>query len=338
MAERLLRVGIAGIGFGAAVHAPALMALPGVEVAAIAASSRHRAEEAAARLGIAAACEGIGELLAQDLDAVTLALPPLANEEAVDAALAREVAILSEKPLAHTPERAAEFAQRAGARTTALDFEFPELASFAAAKALIDSGALGAVRTVRLDWRTLSAAQKFRSWSWKTDARAGGGVLTLLGTHALYLLEWLFGPLERIGGTCDARRTAEFAPPGAVAAEDTVELDFAFRGGGAGSGFISNAAPGEPVHRWTIEFADGSAVIENTGTDYMAGSSAPSARTRAPATAGCRPSAASPNASFRHAATANPAPPISRPARACRRSSPSCAAKAVTPLWPRSAS
>jgi predicted dehydrogenase len=264
-------VGIAGAGFGAAIHAPALRAIPGVEIVAIAASTRDRADSVAARLGVPIGCVGVAELLAQNLDAVALALPPLANEEAVAAALDADLAILAEKPLALSAERAAAFAARAGGRTATVDFEFRELASFVACKQLVDSGALGAVRRVSVAWQTRSATMKNRVWSWKTDAAQGGGVITLLGTHALYLLEFLFGAITHIAGHSEARLTAGFAPPGATAAEDTTEWSFDFASGAHGTALITNAGPEQPLHRWEVEFERGNAVLENTGWDYMAG-------------------------------------------------------------------
>jgi predicted dehydrogenase len=271
MSLRPFRIGIAGAGFGAAVHVPALRAIPGIEIVAIAASTRDRADNVAASLGIKTGCVGIAELLALDLDAVTLALPPLANEEAVAAALGTGVAILAEKPLAVSAERAAGFASRAAGRTAAVDFEFRELVSFAACKQLIDSGTLGAVHDVRLTWQTRSATLKHRVWSWKADAARGGGVVTLLGTHALYILEYLFGIVTRISGRGEARLTAGFTPPGAIAAEDTVDWSFDFASGARGTAAITNAGPEQPLHRWEIAFERGTAVVENTGWDYMAG-------------------------------------------------------------------
>jgi predicted dehydrogenase len=271
MSLRPFRIGIAGAGFGAAVHAPALRTLPGVEIVAIAASTRQRADSVAASLGISSGCVGIAELLALDLDAVTIALPPLANEEAVAMALGTGVAILAEKPLAVSAERAADFAARAAGRTAAVDFEFRELASFAACKRFIDGGTLGGVRDVRLSWQTRSGALKHRAWSWKTDAARGGGVVTLLGTHALYMLEYLFGTMTRITGRSEARLTADFAPPGATAAEDTVDWSFDFASGARGTAAITNAGPAQPLHRWEIAFERGTAIVENAGWDYMAG-------------------------------------------------------------------
>ena len=47
-----MRVGVVGLGFGAAVHVPALRRLEGVEVVALAGSNRAGAEEAAAAAGV----------------------------------------------------------------------------------------------------------------------------------------------------------------------------------------------------------------------------------------------------------------------------------------------
>jgi predicted dehydrogenase len=67
-AGRPLRIGIAGIGFGAAVHLPALRACPGVEVAALCASTQARAAAAASRLGVPVGVGDVDSLLALDLE------------------------------------------------------------------------------------------------------------------------------------------------------------------------------------------------------------------------------------------------------------------------------
>jgi predicted dehydrogenase len=62
---RPLRIGIAGIGFGAAVHLPALRSLPGVTVATIAGTRPDKTGEIARKCGVARALHGLlasGEL------------------------------------------------------------------------------------------------------------------------------------------------------------------------------------------------------------------------------------------------------------------------------------
>jgi predicted dehydrogenase len=191
-----LRVGVAGLGFGRAVHGPALAALPGVSVAAVLGRDPARAYAAAAELGGARACTGLDDFLGQGLDAVSLALPPAVQETVLEKVIAARIAVLCEKPPALTAACAGRLAGMAAGLPTAVDFQFRELPAFRAAKDLIDSGTIGGVAQAEIAWHVESYAQREKRWSWKTDRTLGGGVLTLLGTHVLYLVEWLLSRVE----------------------------------------------------------------------------------------------------------------------------------------------
>jgi predicted dehydrogenase len=255
-----LRIGIAGTGFGAAVHLPALKALPGVEIVAIAGANPARTQEIAARHGIALACDGVAALLDQPLDAVALALPPALGEAAAGLALGRGLAVLAEKPLAATAPAAEALARRAGGLATVVDFEFAELDSFAALRSAL--GARG-IERIAIRWTGQSSAQRRQAWSWKSDATAGGGVMSLLGTHVLHLLELLCGPVTVTAAESDSTTTRRFAPPGAIAGADRVA--FAARGA-AGTEIavlLDNAADTPAAHRWEITAA-GSGIVWET--------------------------------------------------------------------------
>lgn len=266
-----LRIGIAGTGFGAAIHLPVLQSLPGVTVTALAGARHDKTVEIARRSGIAVACRTIEELMAQDLDAVTLALPPDLAEPAVELALDRSLAILAEKPLASSAAAAERLARRATGHTAAVDFEFAELDCFRALHNLLARGELGRIRTIDVEWTTRSYADRNRIWSWKTDAARHGGVLTLLGTHVLFLLEWLLGPIVLIDAVADNRATQRFAPSGGVGAADTVSWRGHTAAGAAIAVALCNSAAGSPRHRWTIIGERGSAVLENVTDDPVAG-------------------------------------------------------------------
>ncbi|HZL59509.1 MAG TPA: Gfo/Idh/MocA family oxidoreductase [Stellaceae bacterium] len=267
-----MRVGVIGLGFGAHVHVPALRACPNVEVVAIAGSTAEHAAAAAARLGIANACGGYRELLARDdLDAVTTALPSAANGEALALALARRLPVLSEKPVSPAGTTTAKLAAAASGITTAVDFMFAELETFKCLRALLRAGELGKIHSVHVTWTAQSYAQRNRQWSWKTDARNGGGVLSMLGSHMVFLVEWLLGPIEIVSVESSNDTTVGFAPPGAISAEDTVRLSLRAAGGFAIEALLSNSDAGASIHRWTVEGEAATAVLENASADYVAG-------------------------------------------------------------------
>ena len=266
-----LRVGVAGLGFGRAVHGPALAALPGVSVAAVLGRDPARARAAAAELGGARACTGIDDFLGQGLDAVSLALPPAVQETVLEKVVAARIPVLCEKPLTLTAACAGRLAVTAAGLPTAVDFQFRELPAFRSAKDLIESGTIGAVTRAQVIWHVESHAQREKLWSWKTDRAQGGGVLTMLGTHVLYLVEWLLGRVEALRARFDDRATRRFAPPGVQPAEDGCAMTMKLAGGTQVSVSVSNARPGETLHRWAIGGERGAMVLENPTSDYMHG-------------------------------------------------------------------
>jgi len=269
--RRTLRVGVAGLGFGAGVHVPALKLIPGVEVVAIAGTRPDHVKVEAARLGVPAGCIGFDDLLDRELDAVCLALPPAQNCPAAAKALDRGLAVLSEKPLATTAGEALDLAARAEGAVTAVDFQFAELQTFRELKARLDAGEAGCLRHVQVSWMVESWAQKNRSFSWKTDAGGGGGVIAVLVSHLLYLIEHLFGRVHRLHALTDNKTTRAFCPPDAEAAEDVVHLLMELEGGVTLSATVSNASPGTFHHRYEIVADGGTYRLFNPGPDYMAG-------------------------------------------------------------------
>ncbi len=268
---RTLKVGVAGLGFGAAVHAPALLAMRGIEVVGIAGRCPIRAHAAADKLGIKKGYGSVQEMLASGLDAITLALPPDQTAQAVQAALDTNVAILCEKPLGVDAGMAIKLANQATNRVTAMDFIFGELVTFRRLQQLIASEQYGKVREVQITWLTESWAYRNRQWSWKTDAEQGGGVIALFGSHILFLVEWIFGKVIKLKAHTEQPMAASFAPPGAMPAEDKFYCSMTHENGVTVTAEIGNANPGPPLHRWSITCDKATITLENTSTDYIAG-------------------------------------------------------------------
>jgi predicted dehydrogenase len=266
-----LRIGVAGLGFGAAVHVPALRDLPGVEVVAIAGTDRSKAGEVAARLGLGVACDSVQELLDQGLDAVTLALPPTQVVAAVRSAFARNVPVLCEKPLGLTVAEAIDLGDLAMGRIAGVDFQFAELETFMRLKQIIADGRLGRVRHVVVDWLMESWAYRHQSWSWKLDAERGGGAIALFGSHLFFLSEWLFGPATSISARTSNTARVATAPAGACLAEDLVHCRIQHQDGAVFAATFGNANPGCSLHRWVVVFDNGTVQLENPTTDYMSG-------------------------------------------------------------------
>jgi predicted dehydrogenase len=260
-----LRIGIAGLGFGLDVHLPGFRGIPNVEVIGLLGRDPVRAAAVAATTGLPVSTD-VTAWLDAPFDAVSLALPPAGLDEIAAAAMDRGLPILCEKPLGSDNASACALAARAAGRPSAVDFEFAELATFAALHEMIRAGAIGPIRHVAVAWLMESRAHRDGQWSWKTDAARHGGVVTLLGTHVFYLLEWLLGPIDRLSARLDCRATSRFIPADSERpADDLAHLLLEHRGGAVSSVVLGNANPAVAVHRWTIIGERGSAVLENAG-------------------------------------------------------------------------
>jgi predicted dehydrogenase len=140
----------------------------------------------------------VDDLLASEaLDFVDICAPPGSHAALIERALDAGLHVLSEKPLVTRVEdakRMAGAAERAG-RILHTVHNWLEAPICRKISALIDEGAIGAVRSVR--WRTLRtqpaiAVSADGVTNWRVDpAQAGGGVLFDHGWHAFYcVMRW----------------------------------------------------------------------------------------------------------------------------------------------------
>src|SRR5664279_5872896 len=73
-AEKILRVGVVGVGVMGSNHARVFAGLPGIELVSVADPDPKQADFVARTLGCAAVAD-VGELLDQKVDAITIAAP-----------------------------------------------------------------------------------------------------------------------------------------------------------------------------------------------------------------------------------------------------------------------
>ena len=256
-----MRIGIVGLGFGASVQLPVFRSLPGVEIVAVLAGNSERAQKVAGEIG-ARACASLAELLDDDLDAVSLALPPRANQQALLAVLERPIAVLSEKPLGIDLDVVGGLEQQAARRVFGVDFEIAELDCFRELRRIVTASTASPVISAQIIWRAQSRAWVERRWSWKTDEAAGGGVLGLYGSHLFHLIEQTIGPIASLQATLRNTKGAAFAPPERRAAADTARMTLVLAGGATVDVEIDLAAV-ESCFHWDIVFAEQRVVIEN---------------------------------------------------------------------------
>jgi len=196
-----LRIGFAGAGYIAGIHAQGLAALPGVRIAAVHDADAARANELAAAHGAAAVPSY--EALLGACDAVYVCAPNVHHADMAVAALEAGLHVFSEKPAATSPADARRVAQ-AAARAKGvyqLGFNKRYAAVYVELKRRIDEGRLAP----RWAHMKMNRGELLKP-AWVGDVSHTGGYLYETPIHLLDMACWLFGPAAEV--VCRAGRNS----------------------------------------------------------------------------------------------------------------------------------
>ena len=157
------------------------------------------------------------------LDVVYVGVPPLAHREVVADALAADRHVICEKPIAADAETGRDLAalEAETDRVTAVNLPFRYTPGFVRLRELVESGTIGDPRRVELRFRFPQWPREWQDVAW-LESREQGGPLREVGTHFLFGVQELFGPVETV--------SADVGYSGPEAYEDDVVGSF--RAGG----------------------------------------------------------------------------------------------------------
>ena len=79
-----------------------------------------------------------------------------------------------------------------------IDFIFPEIPEWRAAKKAIEDGLIGKILNINVDWTFLSYDLRNDIKSWKTDVKQGGGALSFYFSHTFHYLEYFIGRIKSL--------------------------------------------------------------------------------------------------------------------------------------------
>ena len=262
------RIAVIGVGFGKRVHVPAWRCDPRCEVVAIAATSDDRARQAADELQIPDAYGDWREMLRRDdIDAVSIAVPPDIQAEIALGALRCEKSVLCEKPLSVSQidaQNLTEAAFRSG-KAHLINFEIPLALPWQKAKQMLDENQIGSLCTIHVDWHVVSNAKASNMDSWKADADLGGGALNGFVSHVLHYLEWFGGKISRL---C-VRLHGDEEQRGGCDTLVRMWVDFASRA--TASVTVDTMAGFGNVHRVELHGSEGALQLINESRDYISG-------------------------------------------------------------------
>lgn len=245
----MVTTAVIGCGDVSVVHLAAIERL-GLKLAGVCDTDPGRRAAAAERYGVPGFADHREMLAAVRPDAVHVCTPHDQHVAVAVDCLRAGVAVLVEKPVAHTVEEAGELVAAADAHPGVKAAICLQNRYNLAARHAYDrlrSGELGAVRggSATVFWHRDEAYYRARPWRGRRR-HSGGGVLINQAIHTLDLMEWLIGDVRRVRG-----HAGRYALDGAVDVEDTAHLQLDHDGGARSVVFATVAnATDSPV---TIE-------------------------------------------------------------------------------------
>lgn len=217
-----LKVGIIGVntsgGWAAEAHIPAVQAVDGLHLTAVAAGSQVAADEAAQAFGLAKAYgNGLALIADPDIDVVTVATRVPGHRDLLLAALAAGKHVYSEWPLgagSHQAREIADAARSAGVRH-AIGLQLRESHAVRMAQDIVASGALGPTLSVSVSSTTAGFGPDVPpQFTYLEDPLTFANMVTIQGAHTVDLLIALAGPLASMSslGSRQFPRIAVGAP------------------------------------------------------------------------------------------------------------------------------
>nr|WP_296772676.1 Gfo/Idh/MocA family oxidoreductase [Rhodococcus sp. (in: high G+C Gram-positive bacteria)] len=205
-----IAVGVAGFGWMGRVHTQAYARLrhhyPDLGLAPVLATVADevpgRADEAAAQFGFETATTDWHDIETDStIGAVSITAPNFLHRSIGTAMIEAGKHIWIEKPVGLSADDAravAVAADKAGVQT-AVGFNYRNAPAVEEAKALIESGEIGAVTHARFRFFSDYAAHPDGALSWRFErARGGNGVLGDLASHGADLLWYLLGDIDSL--------------------------------------------------------------------------------------------------------------------------------------------
>jgi UDP-N-acetyl-2-amino-2-deoxyglucuronate dehydrogenase len=249
---------VVGCGDVSIVHLQAIANLDGIDLVGVCDIDADRAAAVAQRYGVPRFADHRLLLDAVRPEVVHVCTPHHQHAQVAIDCLDAGVAILVEKPVAHTiaeADRLIDAAQRHPGVKAGICLQNRYNVTTRAARALLQSGELGAVRggSATVLWHRDPAYYRARPWRGRRRD-SGGGVLINQAIHTLDLMEWLLGDVVRVQS-----HTGRYALDGVVDVEDTAHVLLDHAGGARSVVFATNAnVIDSPV---TIEIVTKQAVL-----------------------------------------------------------------------------
>lgn len=204
MSDTKLRLAIIGAGRMGITHQGIINTHPGVETVAIADPSTLITKLLSKYARVKTYKDYRSLLQKEQLDAVLLCTPPALNHEILHEVHARGLHAFVEKPFAlsaaHGAELAGLFDGRGLVNQVGYVNRFNDV--FVRARELVTEGLLGTPLRFRSEMYSRTIIGEQGEEGWRASHASGGGAMYEMASHAIDLINFLFGRPDQVGGTC----------------------------------------------------------------------------------------------------------------------------------------
>ena len=226
----MLKCGIVGCGVIAPTHIEGFQAIPEVKITCLCDLELEKAKKLGEKYGIENCCTDYRELLASDVDIVSVCTDHASHAQIVCDAIAAGKHVICEKSLGRTfddLERMTAAAKAHPELITAGIFQHRYEYSNIALRKLLQENKFGKLLCVSLNFACYRSNDYYRSGSWRgTVAGEGGGILINQAIHHLDQLRYLFGDVKRL-----CALSANLTHQGVIEVEDTAVFAAEFESG-----------------------------------------------------------------------------------------------------------
>lgn len=225
----MLRGAIVGFGRMGLTHYSILNTHPEVKFVAVCDSSAFLLKNVSKHLAVATYKDS-GKMLAETKpDFVIVSTPTALHAEVAECAIAHNVHVFVEKPLALDPEQGQGLLHllKGSALVHQVGYvnRFGDV--FSRVKQLLDSAAIGQVLTFKMEMNGPTVLHQTNG-SWRAKKNQGGGCLCDFASHSVDLINYFFGPPDNVVGTVFGNIYSETV-------EDTLCTTFLYRNGMRGN-------------------------------------------------------------------------------------------------------
>ena len=259
------KVAIVGSGFGMYGLLPAFSRIKECKVVSICGKNSEMMLNNCKKLGLNRYTDWREMLQKEKPDAVAIAVIPSHQYEIAIYALENGMAVFAEKPLTTSFDTSLELNKLAKKKRlpNMLDFLFPEIPEWHAAKKAIENGLIGEILKVNVDWTFLSYDLMNHIKSWKTDVKQGGGALSFYFSHVFYYLEYFLGRIKNI--ECNFSSSEKSLNKG----ETGTDMTISFENGCVGNAHMDISNTDQQKHKVEFHAEGKTMILQNFDSNFV---------------------------------------------------------------------